>query len=146
MLQSLAPSPMASVMGVGSTPFLTMRTSKAFCSGDKPPAPSPAPIPPELCEDTLKRLCGDVRKNETACDHCIRENYKKEEAENCTGADLKSFCSGDKCEAILTKECGSSRPVRAECEMCLEKLEHKDDCTLKEEFEFCDGGAVTGAR
>ena len=102
---------------------------------------------PDLCEDVLSRFCGDVQQNETACDHCVRENYKKEKTENCTKRELSTYCSGDKppspirdkCEAFLKKECSSSQAVRSECEACLEKLEKKDGCTLKEEFQFCDG-------
>ena len=47
----------------------------------------------------------------------------------------------DKCERVLGTACGSARAERAECEACLEKMESKDGCTLKQEFEFCDHGS-----
>ena len=47
----------------------------------------------------------------------------------------------DKCDRVLAKKCGEARAERSECEACLEKMEDKDDCTLKEEFAFCDHGS-----
>ena len=135
----------------------TKREALTFCGG---PGPGPGPTPsPDLCEDVLMRFCGDVHKDETACEHCVRENYQKEKAENCTREELSSYCKGAKpsptpaptpsppneeCEAILREHCGRERTPRPTCERCLEALGSKTlaACTLKEEFAWCDATPV----
>jgi len=47
----------------------------------------------------------------------------------------------DHCDRVLGKACGAARAERKECEECLEKMESKDGCSLKQEFEFCDHGS-----
>jgi hypothetical protein len=43
------------------------------------------------------------------------------------------------CEALLTKTCGKNqKESRVKCEACVEKLDPSKECTLKQEFAFCD--------
>ena len=86
---------------------------------------------------------GDLQK----CEECAQSHYKKD---NCTKREALTFCQllppptpapvSDKCQTLLKEKCEDVAADREKCEECLEKLEPKDGCTLKEEFAFCDAG------
>ena len=78
------------------------------------------------------------------------------EEDNCPKAETMRFCQllppptpepvTDECHAFLKKECATVEADRTKCEECLEKLESKDHCTLKEEFAYCDAGGNPSPR
>lgn len=109
------------------------RFSQVQCTGDEGPVAAG----------------GDLKK----CESCADGHLK---ADQCTPREALVFCHGrpgpkpepieDKCLAFMKKECSADAADREKCEKCLEKLPATDDCTLKEEFAFCDSGGKPGPK